>query len=238
MTLTLTLRLACSRILNRLGFATLLVDPAGADNSVLYTAKTAGPGGEAISVAYATPAAQATTTVAVSTNAITVTPGDKARMVVTGTLTSDGSTPVTFDPLLYAGISNTKPAFTPDASAINLSGDELAWVNLLNQWQIRKNGSVLFLSSDAVATPDLVTTWVAQGSATGTPTITAGISNAAQVIAAVNASSPASALVTASASGPSTGPVAAVAATNLIYPETLTLGGRDLTLDGLDLTLN
>jgi hypothetical protein len=207
------------------GFATLTIDPTGADNSVIYTADTPGTGGNAITVAYATPAVQATTTVAVSTNAITVTPGTKARMVVTGTLTTDGTTPVVFDPLIYAGIAATKSGYSHDGSVVDILGDEIHWVTLLNKWQIRKNGTVLFQSSDAVATPDLVTTWVPQGSTTGTPSVTAGISSAAQVIAAVNASTPAAALVTAAAAGIVTGAVATVAAANLTGGGTPTQSG-------------
>ena len=142
MTFTLQLRLACSRILNRLGFATLTVDPAGADNSVLYTAREAGAGGEDISVAYAAPSG-ASLVVAVVGNAITVT-----------------------------------------------------------------------------------------------PRLTGSISTAGEVIAAVNAFPAAFALVTASESGASTGPVAAVAAANLIYLEVLTLAGLALTLSGVTLTID
>jgi len=234
MTFTLSLRIACSRILNRLGFATLLVDPAGDDNSVLYTAKEAGAGGEAISIAYATPAVQATTTVAVVGNAITVTPGTKARMVVTGTLTSDGSTPVVFPLLSYLEIYNTRAKYA------DTSGNyACVWTGF--GWALYDDVSgVGWDSSESVVTPDLVTSWSPSGAATGTPIITAGVSSAAQVIAAVNASTPAAALVTASESGASTGPVAAVAADflTLIPANALTLDGIVLTLDGETLTLD
>jgi|GEM_PF-6659645 len=193
-------------------FATVTINPAGGDNSVIYTANAVGTAGNDITVGYATPAVQATTTVQVAGNAITVTPGTKAQMIVTGTLTSNGSTPVVFGKALYAGLSSSK------ASYKSTPGDSMQLP------VIRWNGSIWILmspdlsfwhSSDNVATPDLVTTWVPQGSATGTPVVTAGVSRAEQVITEVNASSAAAALVTASASGTVTGSVAAVSATNL-----------------------
>jgi hypothetical protein len=216
--------------------AFLLVDPTGDDNSVLYTAKASGSAGELVSVAYDTPATQATTTVAVTGEAITVTPGTKARMVIGGTLTSDGSTPFVFGDLLYAGTLNGKAKYSIDPSDPFQLQRTARWNG--TDW-ILGGTSPMWASADAVATPDLVTTWVATGIATGTPTVTAGISSAAQVIAAVNASTPAAALVTATTSGASTGPVAAVAADflTLVPDGALTLGGEVLTLDGEILTL-
>jgi hypothetical protein len=188
--------------------ATATINPSGADNSVLYTA-VAGQGadGNDITLTYATPAAVATTAVGVVTDAITVTPGTKARMVIAGTLTSDGSTPVVFPVLLYAGLVGGRPAYESGDYGLSWGGtDWLLTDDLGNTW----------LSSDDVATPDLVGVWAPLSPpVTGNPTVTAGTSSAAQVITAVNASGPAAALVTASASGTVTGAVAAVAATNL-----------------------
>lgn len=204
-----------------LEFATLLVDPApDADNSVLYTAKTAGAGGELVSIAYAAPAASAETTVAVNTNAITVTPGTKARMTIGGTLTPDIT-----GALLYAGLYEGRPYWTSNSLAFAQNFGVNAFTILYypsDRWLLEAYSAAGALlnayTSDlpAAANPADATGWTPASPATGTPTVTAGISNAAQVIAAVNASSPAAALVTASESGATTGPVAAVAATNLI----------------------
>jgi hypothetical protein len=223
-------------------YATLLVDPAGDDNSVLYTAKASGSAGELVSVAYDTPATQATTDVDVTGDAITVTPGTKARMVVTGTLTMDGN-PVIFPTLLYSGVTNGHAAYSDDG---NSSGSSYwaIWSTFFGRMMLVQASPYCQWASDTtdVAYPDLSAGWGGTGSTigiAGTPTVTAGISSAAQVIAAVNASTPAAALVLASESGPSTGPVAAVAADflTLVPDGALTLGGEALTLDGEILTL-
>ena len=203
--------------------ASVTINPTGADNSVTYTADAAGAAGNDITITYATPAAQSTTTVGVVGDAITVTPGTKARMLVTGTLTSDGSTPVVFTDLLYAGIDEGKAVFSHEATWEFTVNYSVYWVG--SKWILRSLSGATWESTDAVATPDLVTTWVPQGAATGTPTVTAATSSAQQVITAVNASGSASALVTAAASGTVTGAVAAVTATSLT-------GGADVT-DGV-----
>lgn len=240
MTLTLSLRIACSRILNRLGYATLTVDPTNAThNAVLYTAREAGAGGEDISVEYATPAAQATTTVAVVGDAITVTPGTKARMEVSGVSTAAVNGVLLLTPLSYSG----SPTYTNDGLNYTGEGTQTAVVKYAGVWRVlRWESDALVYESiltSGAASPDGLT-FPAPAVGTGTPTVTAGVSSAAQVIAAVNASTPAAALVTASESGASTGPVAAVAAANLtlIPANALTLDGIALTLDGATLTLD
>ena len=237
MTFTLQLRLACSRILNRLGFATLTVDPAGADNAVLYTARTAGAGGEAISIAYATPTGQATTTAAVVGDAITITPGTKARMVISGAVTAGVN-----GTLLHARLHGGEDHWTSDGATYTGTGTQTAIVvdDIEGLMVLRTEaGSLVYSAPYSVfgTWPDEAT-YGSPDIGAGTPTVAAGVSSAAQVIAAVNASAPAAALVTASESGASTGPVAAVAAAFLIYPEVLTLDGIDLTLDGVTLTID
>jgi hypothetical protein len=195
------------------GIARLTVYPTNAvDNGVLYTANASGSAGNAISVAYAAPAMQATT-VAVSTNAITVTPGAKARMVVGGVITNSGGTPLIFVDLVESGTYAGKPAYVNPSTGFT----HCYYVSVETGWVIYTlNFLNAFKSVSNVATPDLATGWVPLSGEMGTPTVTAGISSAAQVIAAVNASTPAAALVTASAVGTVTGAVAEMAATNLI----------------------
>lgn len=190
--------------------ATLLVNPDGADNSVLFTATAIGFNGETVTVEYLEPEEQAATEASTTDEAIIVTPGTKARMIITGALTSDGSTPWGPRTHQYSGTLNGKPKYSYNpADAFEL--ETTRWTG--TQWRV--GGTFSWYSTEDVATPDLVTTWTPSGANTGTPTVTAGISSAAQVIAAVNANVSASALVTASAVGTVTGAVAAVAAANL-----------------------
>ena len=198
--------------------ATLLVDPVGDDNNVLFTAVAPGAGGNLISVRYAEPlSGQDTTTIAVAGSAITVTPGTKARMIVSGALTAGVN-----GEYFYAGIINGKPHYTQD-------GINYFYAILANQavsviryespnwcvWRFAANGTKIFESTviSVESHPDGQSYYTTIG--TGTPTVTAAISSAAEIIAAVNASPAAAALVTASAVGIVTGAVAEVAAANL-----------------------
>ena len=68
-----TLTPSCSKILGGEPRATLLVDPAGVDNSVLFTAKARGAPGELVSIEYLTPT-PTPQEVSVTGNAITFKP--------------------------------------------------------------------------------------------------------------------------------------------------------------------
>ena len=132
-------------------------------------------------------------------------------MLVTGTLTSDGSTPVTFPPLVYNGTVNGKPQY-------HAAGDThyVNWT-VEGEWYLQVDGGALWFSTDNVATPDLVTTWSADSPATGTPVVAAAVSNSAQAKAAIEAAATADALITvAHAPGnDGTGALAAMTATHL-----------------------
>lgn len=209
--------------------ATVTINPTGADNSVLYTAVAGlGADGNDITITYATPAAAATTAVAVAGDAITVTPGTKARMVISGTLSPDAT-----GELPYTGLQGSYPIYSTTPGSVPATG---RWTQIIYPsggaaWELRhyENGlagsMALWIAAPGTeATPDLASGWAPDGVETGTPVITAGTSSAAQVIAAVNAAAAAAALVTASASGTVTGAVAAVAATNLTGGVTSTAG--------------
>ena len=99
--------------------------------------------------------------------------GGGAGMMVTGTLTSDGSTSISFAPLLYAGIISGKASYNPVGLGFYVVGDQIIWSTVATKWRIYKNAVIVFESSENVATPDLVTTWTPVGAATGTPTVTA-----------------------------------------------------------------
>lgn len=201
--------------------ASVTLDPAGADNSIALTAVEAGAAGNDITVEILSSATQETTDVSVVSDAITVTPGSKARMIVSGTLT-DGTDPVVF-PELYAVEGSPEAIWTSDGSAsFALSGDwysvkSVAAFGAVSTWSLRQytDGALIsaWITGSAPWPPS--SGWTPTGACTGTPTISDGTSSAAQVIAAINGNGAASALVTASASGASTGAVAAVSATNL-----------------------
>jgi hypothetical protein len=80
----------------------------------------------------------------------TVTPG--------GTLTSDGSTPVVFGAMSYAGMALSRPKFTAGANYAEWLG---------TYWEVKHAASgATFRSTDGVASPDLCTTWTAVAPAT------------------------------------------------------------------------
>lgn len=94
-----------------------------------------------------------------------------AAITVTGTLTSDGTTPVVFPTLYYAGLSSGAPAYTDTGT------------QLTKQYVVWKNGGMWYLfdiATDAnwqsgveALTPEAVTGWAPIAPATGTPIITA-----------------------------------------------------------------
>lgn len=207
-------------------FATALIDPTGTDNNIALEAQVIGSGGNLISLQIAAAAAQATTTINVAGNAITATPGSKARMTVNGTgpFTDGFGDPANINGyVLYShGTENGKPSYWPYASdspgLITGSYSVIRWTG--SQWEFKTGfptGGYYFraYSSENVATPDLVTAWTLDTSggyalSTGTVTgMTAGASCAQQVIDALNTSAAAAALVKATASGLATGTVQA-----------------------------
>ena len=209
--------------------ATLTVDPAGSNNSVLYTAATSGAAGNAITVGYGTPAAVLPISVAVVMGTgLSIQPSSKQNMVVSGSLSPDAT-----GPLIYVGLRNGNPEWTSDGISSSLphtshvGAYKALWYNgsawsmdLIDSFDVVYYRSIC---TSTAAFPDGLT-FSSPSSGTGIPTIAAGISTAAQVIAAVNADSSASALVVASASGTVTGSVASVASANLSGGVTQTPG--------------
>jgi len=186
--------------------ASLTTNLAGANNDLTFEAVEAGYAGNSISVAYSTAVAPvAATTVTVSGKAITVTRAAKARMVVTGTLSPDVA-----GTYLYMGDTEGKPLYRVDGDP---DGYLIGWDG--SAWYLGNTG--MFYSTQNVATPDLVTAWVAVGGAAGVPTVTAGATTARQVMDAIAASVAASALVEAHTPGENYtyGEVPAMAKTNL-----------------------
>jgi hypothetical protein len=194
--------------------ASAVTGTAGGNNGITWTATVAGVGGNSLTrtivIDSTTDRTQLT---AVKTgNDIVVTSGDKRRMIVTGTLT-DGTNPVVFPALFFDDGAVIDTWTDADAEAPNyvIFGEPGDWKVAFIFESVLFNA---YLSSDEVATPDLVTTWAAQSPATGTPTVTAAIATAAQVITAVNA---ASLGVTLTNTGASNGTVAVAASTLALF---------------------
>lgn len=189
--------------------AELVIYPPPPDDGVAFIAANSGVEGNLISIEVLAPLVTPLTSVDVISNAIVVTPGSKARMVVTGSLEGlDG--PLTFPELFYIGEYNGGPRYQ---SASNPAIEVFRFEGF---WLLQYGGSdTSWTSPEDVATPDLVVTWTAATYASGTPTVTPATSSAAQVIDEINNSVAASALVSASALGVATGPVGIVAETFL-----------------------
>jgi hypothetical protein len=170
---------------------------------ILLTAATPGVTGNSISLTFGTPVDTTDTSVSVSGDAITVTPGSKALMTFTGTLT-DGSGPVTHvDDLIYAGVSSGLNWWTNDGNPFSTSttyaitcdpasGDSqlLKCVSgsITSQWN--GSGTTTYFPDDSGLT------WAPVSPATGTPTIGADQSSGAQVVYALQHYSGISGLVT------------------------------------------
>ena len=172
-------------------FASLTVDPSGANNSVLFTAVNQGVGGNAITVGYAAPSSTTAPLVAVSGNTITVTPAAKQNMVVAGAGTTGANGTYVYDAALAGWTNGTN-------KIVNVGG-------LFKIIKILTSG-ILYAATTATTWPDEAAYSVQTGT-TPAPYVACGFTTAAQVIDAVNACTPAALLVVASASGTVTGTV-------------------------------
>lgn len=91
---------------------------------------------------------------------------------VTGTLTSDGSTPASFGTLQFAAGDAGKPVYTNNGLTTGYS-EILYWNPLLLKWMLSDawpTGPVWTSTSDT-HTPDLATGWTPTAPATGTPVV-------------------------------------------------------------------
>jgi hypothetical protein len=200
--------------------ATLLVNPDGTNNSFDVTAQTAGNLGNLLSFQIFSPIVSAATTVSIIGNKqIRVQPGTKARMIITGTLT-DGTSPVTFPTLFYAGVNGGLEYWTDTG---NVDSFDYSAFGIPTDWNLNTTigTGASWSSGDSYNYPDSAE-YTPSGDATGTPIVTAGISSAAHAIAAVNAATD---IVTAAANGTVTGAVAAYAETFLAGGLTSLAGG-------------
>lgn len=185
--------------------ATATLDPTGADNSVVLTRDEAG----AISslAAEITTPEQAEISVDFDGTTVSISAGTKFRMTVAGTL-SPGATGT----LIYGGSIANYPAWSSDGSIETPeTGNWILLARPANAW-------ILFFKTDGTTVGSWTSTetdedfpngltYVANGTETGTPIITALLPTSAQVVAAVNASE-----IPFTASGAGIGAVAAATA--------------------------
>ncbi len=201
--------------------ASVIVNPSGADNSILYEAVASGAAGELISIEYETPdPTKSESVITVDESAITVIPGDHPRMQISGVLSPDYTGDVKYVSDFYGYTTDGEP-FAPDIGTqviirnVPILSGVPPFEEIGREWAIYSvvDGFIIserWASSDDVDSPDLVTTWTPRDGATGTPVVTAIPASAQFVIEAINDDPVASLLVTASASGTVTGQVAAV----------------------------
>ena len=199
--------------------ATLTLGNAGDDTEIILTAVTPGIVGNEISVAIGGDGTALG--VAVDGSAIQITPAVAA--IVTGTLTSDGSTPYVFQAMPLTGTAQGRAIYSGQVETEQIYWDEVAskW------WIFNDTTGTGFTSTADVASPDMVptgawhtttnpTAWKPISPATGTPVVTLAYqSTAAAVVAAINGDPSASLVVSAALGGTGAGQVVATAATLL-----------------------
>lgn len=187
--------------------ASVIVDPSGADNSVLFTGVTV-EGSNGISIEYlaVNPSGyEFDAIVSVTGQAIQISPAYHGSLSVSGTLTSNGVTPVVFPQLSYTGFSGGYPRYSDGFGTPSYECSRFG-----STWTLTKNSTASWYSNEDVASPFLVTTWFPLAPATGFPVISAGITTALGVVNAVNNDSVASLLVNASPQGSATGQIAPI----------------------------
>lgn len=185
--------------------ATATLDPTGTDNSVVLTRDEAGAV-SSLSAEITTPE-QAEISVDFDGTTVSISAGTKFRMTVAGTL-SPGATGT----LIYGGSIANYPAWSSDGSIETPeTGNWILLARPANAW-------ILFFKTDGTTVGSWTSTetdedfpngltYVANGTETGTPIITALLPTSAQVVAAVNASE-----IPFTASGAGIGAVAAATA--------------------------
>jgi hypothetical protein len=161
--------------------ATATLNPTGTNNDILITAPATGPDGNLLTAEIATSTDHALT-VAKTANHILITAGAKHRITITGPLSPDVT-----ETHLFGTLQNDRPAYYYPEFTLSFTSI-IYWTG--TKWLIITNPpspGTSWESTEDRATPDLVTSWTATGSATGTPTLVASPPTAAQAIAAANA---------------------------------------------------
>jgi hypothetical protein len=208
--------------------ASVTLNPTGSNNDIKITAAAVGTAGNSLTAAIVIDATTDRTqlTAAKVGNAITLTSGDKRRMIVSGTLNPDLAGAFTYVPPALGG----EDSFQSSGANLVNAGDD-TWILTGDL-----NPANRFQSSDSAATPDLVTTWVAYGTYTGTPTVTAAAATAAQAITAGNAALDETLENGAGSDG--SGAIAAVAATAFTGGAGPTASNAPFLINGSTLYVN
>lgn len=207
------------RAIDDVGRAAITINPSGTNNTMSFTAKANGSGGNDISIEITGGEYAPDLEIQVTDSAIIAVPVKGIR--VTGSLTSNGTAVVTFPLLLpvSSAFFSSDGNETPPAS-----GTWYRYMQAIGNWvlSVFVNGAETVFWEGTIEDPTPTDPIVGASTlapttpATGTPTLAAEIATtAAQVVAAINASAEASALVTAANVGASTGIVATVAETHL-----------------------
>ena len=183
-------------------FASATIDPSGSNNSITVTAATAGASGNALRFQILTPATGTSDTIAsVSESIVTLTPGDKARMIISGVATSNvnGS-------LGYCGVRNGFDSWSSDGiNGIFYQSHGIPYTVLWKSgsvWCLQRfesNGTPSYqcYCTDTGISPSGLT-FDAPGIGSGIPTIASSASTSAQGIVAINSTPATSALMVAS----------------------------------------
>jgi hypothetical protein len=188
------------------------LNPVGVDNTIILEAVEVGTAGNSLTAAIAIDATtnRYALTVVKTGNAITITSGDRYRMIVSGTLSPNLAG--TLGPsYTYAGLAGGKPSYASSGAPTR----QIYWTIATGKWTLANLLEIgnRWESSENVDTPDQVMTWTAVGSATGTPTITAAAASALQAYDLVN-SELSGEVVATLLPADVYGPIAAVAATS------------------------
>lgn len=180
--------------------ASLSIDPAGSSNTILYTAVAPGVAGNSISIQYGPPMSgayvDAYTSIGGSGNNIYVTPGARARMVVVGAGFSQINGTYLYNGLSYLNNRLTRQ-WVLDNGYPSTQGALRATISFLGEvgsWGIWYNDVLKYISQTVVyadqPNPEVASQtsqgfvpWA--GTVSPGPTVTAGVSSAAQVIAAI-----------------------------------------------------
>ena len=199
--------------------ASITLDPGGSNNAILFTAVTAGSAGNSLTVQIMVPAAAtATTAAAVSGTAIWITPGDSARMILSGSMSP--APPASILP--YAGVVGGMAMWSSDGSTLILIGTPARAIIYYNtdrwyaKWGVSGAWTYVAYKVSSATSPAGLTGWTVT-TGTTSPTVTAAASDANQATNACFAAAPVLALVTAvnAPGNDGSGVISAVAATHL-----------------------
>ncbi len=186
-----------------------ILDPAGENNEILLTSTSTLF--ESAEILIDDDVDRTQLTVTADTPLVEIVSGDKYILDIVANRTAPSVTNLT-GRYVFDQVINGKPSHT------GLSGlASTRWSG--SEWQIRSGSESVFISSEDVATPDLVTSWTVQpsfGGAGSVSSITPNPATAAQVITAINAANITGLTASNAPGSDGTGFVAGTATVNFI----------------------